>query len=176
MDWFSVHIAARAPENSPSGADLSAAADVLMDLLAAQDGVVSAGQGAWDATVSVQADHARSAAERGAALIEARAAGAGLPAWPVARLEAIRQDVLDTENERPTLPALVSAPEAAEILGVSAQRVHELAGDHAGFPEAAYELRTGKLWLRDAIVSFGRRWERRPGRPRKVTATARSHP
>jgi hypothetical protein len=49
---------------------------------------------------------------------------------------AVRQDVLDAGNERPTLTALVSAPEAAELLGVSAQRVHELAKDHATFPEA----------------------------------------
>jgi hypothetical protein len=170
MDWFSVHIAARAPGSSSGSSELSAAADVLMDLLAAHDGVVSAGDRAWDATVSVQADHARSAADRGAALIEARAAQAGFPGWPVVHVEAVRQDVLDAQNERPTLPSLVSAPEAADLLGVSAQRVHELATGHTGFPEAAYELRTGKLWLRDAIIAFGQRWERRPGRPRKVTS------
>jgi hypothetical protein len=172
MDWFSVHLAARAPAGSSSGTALDAATDVRMDLLAAQDGVVSAGHSGWDATVSVQADHARSAAERGAALIEERAAQAGFAGWPVVRVEAFRQDVLDAENERPTLPALVSAPEAAELLGVSAQRVHELATNHASFPEAVYELRTGKLWLRDAIITFGQRWERRPGRPRKVPPSA----
>jgi hypothetical protein len=173
MEWFSVHIAAGALAGSSDGADLDAAGDVLMDLLAAQDGVVSAGHGGWDATVSVQAEHARSAAERGSEIIEAKAAEAGFPEWPVVRLEAVRQDVLDAETERPTLPALVSAPEAAELLGVSAQRVHELATGHATFPEAVYELRTGKLWLRDAIIAFGQRWERRPGRPRAVTAPAR---
>jgi hypothetical protein len=68
---------------------------------------------------------------------------------------------------------MVSAPEAAEIMGVSAQRVHELAAANLRFPEDAYELRTGKLWLRDAIITFGQRWERRPGRPRKVTAPVR---
>jgi hypothetical protein len=144
-----------------------------MDLLATHDGVVSAGGVAWSATISVQADQARSAVDLGGALIEGRAAEAGLPAWPVVRLEALRQDVLDTENERPTLPALVSAPEAAGILGVSAQRVHELAGANPRFPEAASELRTGKLWLRDGVVTSGRRWERKPGRPRSVTALSR---
>ncbi len=170
MDWFSVHLATRAPESPVSVAELDEAGDRLMDLLAGHDGVVSAGDGAWSATVSVQADQARSAADAGAALIEGRAAEAGPPGWPVGRLEALRQDVLDAENERPTLPALVSAPEAAEILGVSAQRVHELAAASPRFPEAAYELRTGKLWLRDAVHAFGRRWERKPGRPRSVTA------
>ena len=173
MDWFSVHLAARAPGSLISEAELGAAGDRLMDLLAAHDGVVSAGDGAWSATISVQAEQARSAADLGGTLIEARAAAAGLPGWPVARLEALRQDVVDAENERPTLPALVSAPEAAEILGVSAQRVHELAAANPRFPEAAYELRTGKLWLRDAVVAFGRRWERKPGRPRTVTALSR---
>ncbi len=123
MDWFSVHLATRAPESLISEAELDVAGDRLMELLAAHDGVVSAGGGAWSATVSVQAEQARSAADIGGALIEAQAAEVGLPGWPVVRLEAVRQDVLDAENERPTLPALVSAPEAAELLGVSAQRV-----------------------------------------------------
>jgi hypothetical protein len=97
------------------------------------------------------------------------AANADMPAWPVVRAEAIRQDVLEAENRRPTLPELVSAPEAADILGVSSQRVHELAAGKADFPEPVYELRTGKLWLRDAIEAFGRRWERKPGRPSKAS-------
>ena len=173
MDWFSVHLATRAPESLISEAELDVAGDRLMGLLAAHDGIVSAGGATWSATVSVQAEQARSAAAMGGALIESRAAEAGLPGWPVVRLEALRQDVLDAENERPTLPALVSAPEAAEILRVSAQRVHELAAANPRFPEAAYELRTGKLWLRDAVVAFGRRWERKPGRPRRMTALSR---
>ena len=173
MDWFSVHLATRAPESPASEAELDGAGDRLMDLLSVHDGVVSAGGGAWSATISVQAERARSAAEMGWALIAARASEAGLPGWPVVRLEAVRHDVLDADNERPTLPALVSAPEAAEILGVSAQRVHELAAANPRFPEAAYELRTGKLWLRDAVVAFGQRWERKPGRPRTVTVLSR---
>lgn len=99
---------------------------------------------------------------------------ADMPAWPVVRVEAIRQDVLEVENSRPTLPELVSAPEVADILGVSSQRVHELAANKADFPEPVYELRTGKVWLRDAIEAFGRRWERKPGRPSKAVAAAQS--
>jgi hypothetical protein len=173
VDWFSVHLATRAPESLVSEAELDGAGDRLMDLLAAHDGVVSSGDGAWSATVSVQAEQARSAADTGGALIAGLAAEAGMPGWPVVRLEAVRHDVLDAENERPTFPALVSAPEAAEILGVSAQRIHELAAAKSRFPEAAYELRTGKLWLRDAVVAFAQRWERKPGRPRTVTVLSR---
>jgi hypothetical protein len=90
-----------------------------------------------------------------------------MPSWPIARAEAVRQDVLDAENARPTLPELVSVPEAAEILGVSPQRVRELTVTNPGFPEPMYELRTGKLWLRDAIDVFARR-DRKPGRPPKT--------
>lgn len=31
-----------------------------------------------------------------------------MPSWPFARAEAVRQDVLDAENAKPTLPELVS--------------------------------------------------------------------
>jgi hypothetical protein len=141
-----------------------------MDLLAGYDGIVSAGAGSWDATISIHATGSRAAVLDGSEIIESQAAKAGMPHWPAVRLEAVRQDVLEAENARPTLPDLVSGPEAAEILGVSAQRLHELAAGHAGFPEPMYELRAGRLWLRDAIEAFAMRWERKPGRPRKPAA------
>jgi hypothetical protein len=167
-EWYSVHAETRAPAGTVDLAVDDSAADALMELLEDHDGVVSYGTGSWDATVSIQAFDARDAAEHGATLICAMAFKAGLPSWPMVRAEAVRQDVLDVENARPTLPELVSAPEAAEMLDVSPQRVHELAGGHAAFPEPMYELRSGKLWLRDAIEAFSRRWERKPGRPRKA--------
>jgi hypothetical protein len=55
---------------------------------------------------------------------------------------------------------------------VSSQRLHELAAGKTGFPEPMYELRAGKLRLRDAIEAFGRRWERKPGRPPKTGPAA----
>ncbi|MGO9083108.1 MAG: hypothetical protein ACLQDY_29460 [Streptosporangiaceae bacterium] len=170
MDWYSVRAQALAPADAPRPAADEGAADALMELLEGHDGVVSSGEASWDATVSVQAASAREAADRGAGLIEELAGKVGMPMWPVVRAEAVRQDVLDAEIERPTLPELVSAPEAAEILGVSPQRVHELAAGHAGFPRPVYELRAGRLWLRRAIEVFGERWERKPGRPRKAAA------
>ena len=77
--------------------------------------------------------------------------------------------MLDAANARPTLPELVSLlPEAAELLGVSPQRVREISANHAGFPAPMCELATGKLWLEEAIDAFAQPWERKPGRPRKV--------
>jgi len=79
------------------------------------------------------------AAAVAAALVESLAAKAGMPQWPAVRIEAVRADLLEEDNARPTLPELVSSPEAAEILGVSAQRLHELAAANAAFPEPMYE-------------------------------------
>lgn len=83
----------------------------------------------------------------------------------VASVRAVELEVYELEVDQPTLPELVSAAEAAEILDVSRQRVHELAKGRPDFPAPLYELRTGPLWKRDAIEAFERRWERRRGRP-----------
>ena len=171
-DWYSVHMEARAPVDVQDLMFDEGAADGLMELLEEYDGVVSSGPGSWDATISVQAPSAWEATVHGGAIIEKMAVKAGMPAWPVVRAEAVRQDVLEAENARPTLPELVSVPEVAEILAVSPQRVHELARSNSAFPEPMYELRTGKLWLRDAIDAFAVRWDRKPGRRRKAAASA----
>jgi hypothetical protein len=174
-DWYSVHAEARASAEVQELTADEGAVDTLMELLEEHDGIVSSGTGSWDATISVQTRDAVDAAVQGFALIEKMAAKAGMPAWPTVRVEAVRQDVLEAENAKPTLPELVSGPEAAEILGVSPQRLHELANGNPAFPQPMYELRAGKLWLRDAIDTFARRWDRKPGRPRgRVLARTRN--
>jgi hypothetical protein len=165
--WYSVRLETLAPAEEREVVADDDATDELMAMLEDHDGVVSSGQGSWSATISAQAPGAAEAVAYGSGLIEKLAVKADMPTWPVVRAEAVRQDVLDAENSRPTLPELVSAPEAADILGVSSQRLHELASGKAGFPEPMYELRTGKLWLRGAIEAFGRRWDPKPGRPRQ---------
>lgn len=84
----------------------------------------------------------------------------------VVSVRAVQPDVFDLEVEQPTVPELVSAVEAAEMLQVSRQRVHELASNRVDFPSPLYNLRTGPLWKRDAIEAFNRSWNRKPGRPR----------
>jgi len=168
MYWFSVLWVTRAPGGVPHAVADDDAADTLMDLLEEHSGVVTAGTDSWGATVSIHAADALEAANTGGRLVGTMAMRAGMPAWPAVRTEVVRQDVLDADNARPTLPDLVSAPEAAEMLGISAQRFHELAAGRQ-FPQPGYELRTGKLWLRDAIAAFGERWERKPGRPDRGT-------
>ncbi|MGI8577764.1 MAG: helix-turn-helix transcriptional regulator [Nocardioidaceae bacterium] len=65
--------------------------------------------------------------------------------------------------EAPTLPQLVSSPDVAEMLGVSRQRIHQLASTD-GFPDPLYRLRTGPVWDAREIEHFARNWDRRPGR------------
>src|SRR5258708_713984 len=159
-DWYSVYFETRAPASAGVAADENAA-DALMDLLEDNSGTVSADRGSWGARVTVLAYDAREAADTGVALIQRMAIKAGMPPWPSVRAEVVRQDVLEAENAEPTLPELVSVPEAAEILGVSPQRVHELVSA-PGFPEPMYELRTGRLWLKDGIEAYAARRERKP--------------
>jgi hypothetical protein len=166
MEPFNVRVVSNVPRDAEDTVD-DAAADELMDLLEEYDGVVSSGPQSWDATVTISAASAREAADSGAYLIEAMAAKAGLPSWPAVQVEVIRQDVLAEQLDRPLFPPLVSAPEAADILGVSTQRLHQLVSEHKDFPAPAYELRAGKLWLRPAIEAFAER-KRIPGRPRKT--------
>ncbi len=155
MTWFSVHVQARAPESAPNVVINEDAADQLMDLLANHDGVVASGSGRWDATVGIEAPDPVYAATMAAEKVDSMAVKSGMPRWPIVRIDAVREDVLDEEIARPTLPELVSVPEAAEILGVSPQRVHELAAGGRGFPKPVYELKAGKVWLRAAMEAFG---------------------
>jgi RNA polymerase sigma factor (sigma-70 family) len=172
--WYSVYVGAQAPPGADPSVD-DGAADELMDLLTEHSGVVSAGDTSWTATVSVTANDVRGAADVGAALVEGLARRAGMPAWPLVRCEAVREDVLAADNARPTLPEIVSVPEAADILGVSQQRARQLAAEQKDFPQPVYELRTGKLWLRAAVEAYAARRPRKPGRRSRaeesVTAT-----
>lgn len=87
-------------------------------------------------------------------------------ASPIA-VEVVSAAEHERRAEEPTLPRMVSAPEVAEMLGVSRQRVYQLR-DLAAFPAPLYELRTGPIWDARAIEHFGKSWERKPGRPKLV--------
>lgn len=83
-------------------------------------------------------------------------------------LEVLDEDLYDSRATAPTVPELVSAVEAAELLGVSRQRIHQLHNEHKEFPEPLYRLRTGPLWTREAIEWFAGHWDRAPGRPART--------
>ncbi len=97
-----------------------------------------------------------------------RRAATGLPSRPHT-IRVLPTDRYAAEVEHPEHLDLVGATEAAEILGVSRQRVGQLARDHAGFPAPIASLAAGPVYTRASIVAFDARWERRrTGRPRKT--------
>ena len=55
----------------------------------------------WSARISVEAHGAADAVALAAALVTRLAADAGLPAWPVVRAEAVREDILAEDAARP---------------------------------------------------------------------------
>jgi len=96
---------------------------------------------------------ARMASERISALVPAQLYG----------VEVLPDDVYIARADAPTLPPVVSSAEAADILSVSRQRVHQLRM-HPRFPKPLFELRTGPIWAQEAIERFAEVWDRRPGR------------
>lgn len=169
MGWYSVTIECRANDDRAVTDEAIAA---FMALIEPHDGIAGGGAGdtAYDATVGISAEDASFAAAEATTLLTRAAAEAGLPAWPIVRVETIREDVADAELARPDLPDLVAGPEVAGILGVNRQRVHQLAHGHPQFPRPLYRLGVGSLWDRAAIDAFGAEWERKPGRPRRSAA------
>ncbi len=55
---------------------------------------------------------------------------------------------------------LVGTTEVAALLGLSRQRVHQLATEARDFPQPAVRLAAGPVWERDAIEG----WAERTGR------------
>ncbi|MGH8907689.1 MAG: hypothetical protein ACRD0K_14495 [Egibacteraceae bacterium] len=152
--WFSVHVEAQGPDDAEPLDALDGRLDLLLDALAPVSGVVGGAGLRWDAQVSVSAEHAPGAIECAVDLITSAASEVGLPAWPVFRVEAVEEHTLEDELSASNFPDLVGVAEAAQLLGVSKQRVSTMAREHRSFPRPMVELAAGPVWLRGAIESF----------------------
>jgi hypothetical protein len=91
----------------------------------------------------------------------------GLPEHLIG-VEALTPAEYERRAWHPTVPDVVGPIEAGEILGVSRQRVHQLASENPRFPAPVIVTTSGSLWARTAIEAFDRAWTRKPGRPAKV--------
>jgi hypothetical protein len=69
---------------------------------------------------------------------------------------------LDRELEESNVPDLLGVSEVAAALGVSRQRVSELA-ESDDFPPPIARLKAGPIWQRSQISRFVGNWDRRPG-------------
>ncbi|MBA3267832.1 MAG: AlpA family phage regulatory protein [Acidimicrobiia bacterium] len=68
---------------------------------------------------------------------------------------------------------VVGAPEVAQVLGVSRQRVYQLIDTYDDFPAPLATLAVGRVWSRAAIEEWNRRHDDRPtGRHRRFRPDA----
>jgi hypothetical protein len=100
MAWFSVNIEARGDE--PLAITEDEFGERLGDLVVALEpyhGVVTGGGDPvrWGARISIESVTATAGATEAAAIIRREAADMFLPDWPVVRVEAVREDVLDDD-------------------------------------------------------------------------------
>lgn len=117
--------------------------------------------------VDVTADEPLAAAHEGVRFA-CDEVGAGLRA-SVVDVRATTPEQLEVEAFTPDTPELVSAADVAEILGVTRQRVHQLATAHSDFPAPYARLATGPIWTLPTIEHFRGNWDRRPGRRRMAS-------
>lgn len=137
----------------------------------------SVGAGTWAGTdgvavsVAVDADDWQAAQAQTLDAVTAAVTASGIQATETIEMRVLRWVEFEAETMAPNYPDLVGAVEAAELLEVSRQRVHQLLRQHPDFPAPLYQLRgTGPLWTRAGIQAFARRWERKPGRPARAAA------
>jgi hypothetical protein len=170
MADYSVLIEVRA--HAAPDLDVDAAIADLLDRLDAGGYApsVSGNADTWSARILITAADAIEATVSAWPVVIDAAAGFGLPTKPIARAEAVREDVLDEDLARPQLPDLVDAVEVGEMLNVSPQRVRTLAATHPDFPAAFIDRPHAKLWVRAAVAQFAENWHRKPGRQPKGSA------
>lgn len=75
--------------------------------------------------------------------------------WVKEDVEALRDGATEFPD-REQLP-LVGVTDAAGLLGVGKSEIGRWRRRNAGFPEPAYKLRAGPLWMRDDVIAFGAR-------------------
>ena len=147
-------------------------------LIAAEDALARAGsEGSVAAepdrrftiTIETAAVHPADALEAATAQIAEADALTPLGKPRLLGVEALDADEYIRRADAPALPPLIGASEAADLLGVTRQRVHQLAAEHPGFPTPLVRVRMGPLWATSAIEGFARSWTRTPGRPHRET-------
>ena len=140
------------------------AAEALIELLADHHvGGVVLGSGRYGCRFDVAAETPSQATAEAEEVFLQAASAAGLPPWPVVRLEAVAVEQLDADLARATFPRLVGVAELAEILGVSRARASELASTAPAFPPPAARLASGPVWTEPSVRRFIQAWRRRPG-------------
>lgn len=142
-----------------------------VDALADYHAVTTAARRRYGAQFDVHAPTAERATEAALSTFCAAAHKVGLPGWPVVHVELMMVDDQQAALEEPAFPDVLGVTEAAQMLGVSRQRLAQLEG-RRDFPEPMVRLAAGPGVAASSIEGFERRWDRRPGRPTKAMSPA----
>lgn len=118
------------------------------------------GERRLETTLTVEAPGFGEAIERAIASVTERCAGRVLAIEAMTTSEADRR-----LRERP--PVLAGLSEVAAMLGVSRQRASMLSR-RDDFPAPSARLAAGPIWRAGDLSTFAARWQRKPGRPRKL--------
>ena len=98
---------------------------------------------------------------------------AGAAVGRLVAAEALTAEEADRRLATPDSLDLVGVAEVADQLGVTRQRVSELARQPTS-PSPVSQLASGPVWTRASWWAFLDRWNRHPGRPRRDQPAARA--
>ncbi|MET9436933.1 hypothetical protein [Streptomyces sp. NPDC006551] len=139
--------------------------DLHERLIDASPAVGNAPNGNLSVRVFVDTATARQAIDTALKTVTAAARTQGISA-PVVGVEVLTEAELDRRNAEPLIPELAGIGEIAEMFSVSRQRATQLS-QRADFPPAVAHLKSGPVFVREQVEAFGRRWDRKGGRPPK---------
>ena len=139
--------------------------DALIDALAPVHGAVGSERedGRSSAHITYEAKTLRMATDEAMRLVTAALRSAGVP-FALAGVEVLDTATADARLEDPSVPHLVSAPQIAELAGVSRERVRQWAA-LADFPAPVTDVgERYQFWAEPTVSRWLATHDRSPGR------------
>lgn len=133
----------------------------LLEALASHSPAVGGGGRRYDAQFNVEAADAGTAWAKAMRLWRRAVATAGLPAWPVVRVEILTTAEQDLILARPQ-PELVGVSEIAALLETTRNRAWQVTRK-PDFPRPLVVLAGGPVWALPMVARFVEEWPRRRG-------------
>lgn len=152
----------------PSGVNLDDILDALTDALADRDASIGPEGDLYVAVLTVNAGTIRQASSIAISAVVAAAAAARQSKVIPQGIEVITEAEAERRISTPVIPDVVDSKSAAEILGVSKQRVQQLSASDSRFPVPLLVVSGSPVWGKDAMLAYAERRDPRPGRPAKA--------
>lgn len=127
--------------------------------------VGTAPSGNLSVRIFIEAGTARQAVDAALKEVTAAAKQTGIN-YTVVGIELVTEKELDRRLEEPSVPELVGVSEIAAMFGVGRQRAAQVV-QREDFPPFVARLKAGPVFVKWQVEAFGKRWDRRGGRPAK---------